>query len=144
MQCHSFAQNRTGLSVALNFYCKDSLASRLTLAGLRKTACRLSTRHDRGNNLTAKNAEKPKTTSNNQHPTSRKAPRSKRQRTTAESHIQSREVWQLGLGAWIFSGCWMLDLGCCPFPDDRARRLGCRNLLRAGGIPCPSRASMAP
>ncbi len=92
-----------------------------------------------GVNLTAKNAEKPKTTSNNQHPTSRKAPRSKHQRTTAESHIQSGEVWQLGLGAWIFFGCWMLS-----FPDDKARRLGCRNLLRAVGIPCPSRASVAP
>src|SRR2546427_3595072 len=39
-------------------------------------------------------------------PTSRRAPTSKHQRTTAESHIQSREVWDLDL-------LWMLAPGCC-------------------------------
>jgi len=107
----------------------------------------LSTRHEQ--ELTnRKEPEKPKTTSNNQHPTSRKAPRSKHQRTTAESHIQSGEVWQLGLGAWIFFG---LDV---VFPGRQSAAFRLQKPLARGrnpmpfaciGGPCsPKRAPVAP
>src|SRR5438445_6228302 len=94
MQRLSFVQNRTGLSVALNLYYKDSLASTLTLAGLRKTACRLSTRHDRKDNIQ-------QSTSNIQKSTKIQA-----QRTTAESHSIAR------FGTWSLDLLWMLAPGC--------------------------------
>src|SRR5437879_1172171 len=105
MQRHSFAQNRTGPSVALNFYYKDSLASTLTLAGLRKTACRLSTRHDRKDNIQ-------QSTSNIQKGTKIQAPKDNSRVTF------NREVWDLELGSSLDVGSWMWSL-----PSLRSLRL---------------------
>src|SRR5437763_14245974 len=68
---------------------------------------------------------KTKLTSNIQHPTSREAKRSKLQK---EPRLE-RSVF----GSWIFSGCWMLDVGCSN-RTSRTTEHGTRTTSPSSGI----------